>query len=72
MFKRTLAMATVSVAVMISMGCCCRRGAAVSNMAPCCGAVPTGGIAIPAVPAAPAPVQAGYAPVAPCPTCLGR
>lgn len=72
MFLRHLTMAALAAAIVISMGCCCRRGTTVTNMAPCCGPRPTGAIAIPAVPAAPVPVQAGYAPAAPCPTCLGR
>ena len=49
------------------------RGAAavMSSAPPCCGA-PPGAIAVPAVPAAPVPVQAGFAPAAPCPNCVGR
>lgn len=71
MLTRRIGIAALLAAVLASVGCsCCRHARAVNyGPAPCCGAP----VAAPvAVPAAPAPVTAGFAPAAPCPTCVGR
>jgi len=68
MFMRQLAIAALLVAGVASVGCGCHKCTVASSYGPpCCGgAVPAGPVA---VPAPPAPVTAGFAPAAPCPTC---
>jgi hypothetical protein len=70
MLMRKLAIAGLLSAVAASVGCgCCHKR--VAACPPPCG-VPAGPVAVPAGPPAPAPVTAGFAPAAPCPTCNGH
>ncbi len=74
MFMRQLLTAALLTAVLASAGCHCCKGTRASYPPPCCGGAP--GPIVPggpvAVPAAPAPVSAGFATGAPCPTCMGQ
>jgi hypothetical protein len=71
MFKRQLAIVALVGAVITAAGCSCHKATTVGYGPPCCG-TPAGAVTVPAVPAAPVPVTAGYGVAAPCPNGIGR